>query len=192
MKTAVRQCFGGIFHNCFIQRQQLRAHIFFRRVRRLRALRDPAQIYVHGQQPLRAESRVRAGKKVAVDEVEIAARPLGAAHIIQRQQNAPEHLCVQMPFAVRVQAAGRHGRQMIDGHLRLRNAVRRGESAKKRVVPVQDLNLHKACDTGVAVPQDLVVMLFHMGAPFPNRSDGKSRCLCAARRAAAACALLLS
>ena len=128
------------------------------------AVHDLTQVDIGGQQPLGAESRVRAGEEVAVDEVKVAAGPLGAAHKSQRQCQAAAQLGVQVVTALWVQVAGRHCRGAVDGRFRLGQAVRLGETAAEGAVLVQNLDIEIALHAAFAVVQDPFIVFGHRSA----------------------------
>ena len=128
------------------------------------AVHDLTQVDIGGQQPLGAESRIRAGEEVAVDEVKVAAGPLGAAHKSQRQRQAAAQLGVQIIAALGVQVAGRHCRGAVDGRFRLGQAVRLGETAAEGAVLVQNLDIEIALHAAFAVVQDPFIVFAHRSA----------------------------
>ena len=110
-----------------------------------------------------AEGRVRRGKEIAGHVVEQAILVLHPLDVVQSQADALEDRLIVIEFRLPVAVGRNHGGDPVDGVLGLIDAVRLG----KRAVPGAALNpvldLQGTLHVFLRVPQNSVVMCFHIG-----------------------------
>ena len=120
-----------------------------------------------------AEGRVRRGEEVAGHVVEQTVLVLHPLDIVQSQVDAPEDRPVVIEFRLRVAVGRDHSGDPVDGVLGLIDAVRLGKRAVPGTALPQVLDRQGALHVFLRVPQDALIVCFHVG--FTSHCYGSSR-----------------